>query len=157
MSLRVYPLDLKSANALVSQLHRHHKKVQGHRFSLGVNSRGKPCGAIICGRPVARALDPARYLEVTRLVTDGTKNACSVLYAAAARAAQAMGFEFIQTYTLLSEPGTSLRAAGWTCDGQVRRDGVGWQSRTGRKGPEDQPQEPKQRWRKKLNDWKEAS
>ena len=153
MRLSVVPVTLKKANELVSSLHRHHKKVQGHRFSLACVADGRICGAAICGRPVARMLDQERILEVTRLVTDGTPNACSCLYAACARAAMAMGFESIQTYTLLSEPGSSLRGAGWISEGQVRRDGVGWQSRAGRKGGDEQPVEPKQRWRKHLNVW----
>lgn len=148
--LKIKPIDLATANRMVTELHRHHKKVTGHRFSIACFNDDILVGVAICGRPVARALDPGKYLEVTRLVTDGTKNACSMLYGAAARVAKAMGFEYIQTYTLLSEPGTSLRAAGWGCDGQVRKDGVGWQSRNGRKGADQQPQEPKQRWRKKL-------
>lgn len=60
---------------------------------------------------------PTEVLEVTRLCTDGTPNACSMLYAACARAAQAMGFYKIQTYILDTEPGTSLKAAGWEDEG----------------------------------------
>jgi len=79
-------------------------------------------GAAIIGRPVARLTEQYRIAEVTRLVTDGTKNVCSMLYAAAARAAEAMGFESIQTFILETEPGTSLKAAGWV---QVAKSGGG--------------------------------
>lgn len=68
----------------------------------------------IVGRPVARKIDQRRVVEVNRLCTDGTKNACTFLYAAAARAAAALGFDEIITYTHAAEPGTSLRASGWT-------------------------------------------
>jgi hypothetical protein len=149
MGLRVIPLTLKQANAAVDLLHRHHKPAQGHRFSLGVvDETGVLHGAAIVGRPVARAVDQYKVAEVTRLVTDGTKNACSILYAAAARACRAMGFESIQTYTLEEEPGTSLRAAGWDCLGVVRKDGKGWGSREGRRN--DQPTSPKLKWEKRL-------
>lgn len=70
-------------------------------------------GVAIVGRPVARTLDDGWTLEVTRVATDGTKNACSALYASAWRAARAMGYQRLITYTLPSEGGASLRAAGW--------------------------------------------
>lgn len=114
MSLRVVPLTLAEANCLVARWHRHHKPVVGHRFSLGVEADGKLVGAAIVSRPVARMTDQYRIAEVTRLVTDGTRNACSILYAAAARVAKEMGFDRIQTFILATEPGTSLCAAGWT-------------------------------------------
>ena len=144
--LRVIPLTLKEANELVAKLHRHHKPVVGHRFSLGCLNGESICGAVIVGRPVSRALDQYRIAEVTRLVTDGTKNACSILYAAAARVAKEMGFTKIQTYILESEPGISLIAAGWTHERNT--EGGNW-NHSWRKGRrEDQPMQPKQRWGK---------
>jgi hypothetical protein len=114
MTLIVFPCTLKQANELVSDLHRHHKPAQGHRFSLGVkDGNGVIHGAAIVGRPVARKIPQYEVCEVVRLVTDGTKNACSMLYSAAARAAREMGYRKIQTYILESEPGTSLKASGW--------------------------------------------
>lgn len=114
--MMIIPLDLADANALVARLHRHHRPVVGHRFSIGLEKDGKLIGALIVGRPVARGCDQKRTAEVTRLVTDGTTNACSALYSAAARAARAMGYDSIQTYILDDEPGTSLKASGWTFD-----------------------------------------
>ena len=115
MSLHVEPLTLKQANELVARWHRHHKPVQSHRFSIGVfDESGEPHGACIVSRPAARLTDQNLVAEVSRLVTDGTHNACSILYGAAARAAQAMGYQSIQTFILVSEPGTSLKASGWT-------------------------------------------
>ncbi len=87
----IKPCELKDANVFVEQLHRHHKKVQGHRFSLKLLVEGAVVGVICVGRPVARMTDSAKVLEVTRLCTDGTKNACSKLYAAAARVGAAAG------------------------------------------------------------------
>src|SRR5438067_820085 len=115
--LAVVPLTLAEANAFVARRHRHHMPVVGHRFSLGaIDGDGVLVGCAIVGRPVARGFDWRRVCEVTRVCTDGTRNAPSLLYGACARAAAAMGYERIITYTLESEPGTSLRAAGWVRD-----------------------------------------
>jgi hypothetical protein len=120
MSLTVRPVELSTANAYVAAYHRHHQPVQGHRFSLGAYDDGRLCGVVVVGRPVARlAGDPLSVLEVTRLCTDGTKNACSILYAAAARVGHEMGYERIQTYILDTESGVSLRAAGWQYEGEA--------------------------------------
>jgi hypothetical protein len=112
--LAVVPCALDEANAFVSQHHRHNKPVVGHKFSLAVaDEAGTVRGVAIVGRPVGRRLDDGWTLEVNRVATDGCPNACSALYAAAWRASRAMGYRRLITYTLQSEPGTSLRAAGW--------------------------------------------
>ena len=115
--LQLIPVSLKDANAFVAAHHRHHKPVTGHKFSIGCECDGQLVGVAIVGRPVSRYLDNGLTLEVTRLCTTGEKNACSMLYAAAARAAKAIGYRKIVTYTLDTEDGTSIRAAGWTCAG----------------------------------------
>jgi hypothetical protein len=124
LSLRLVHVELAEANAFVDALHRHHKRVVGHKFSLGAEEDGRLVGVAIVGRPVARRLDDGETLEVTRLCTDGTQNACSFLYGACRRAAFALGYERIGTYTLQDEGGTSLRAAGWTLIGE--RGGGSW-------------------------------
>lgn len=145
VSLRVVPLTLAQANALVAELHRHHKPSTGHRFSLGAESEfGLLHGAVIVGRPMARMTEQYEIAEVVRLVTDGTRNACSLLYGASARVAREMGFKRIQTFILESEPGTSLRAAGWRFDGLSAGGDWNRPSRGGRRI--DQPQDAKQRW-----------
>ena len=147
--MTVLPATLKQANELVKKYHRHHKPVIGHRYSLLAIDGERICGAVIVGRPVARGCDPYNVFEVTRLVTDGTKNACSFLYAAAARVAKEMGAIKIQTYILVDEPGISLKAAGWEKDGIVR--GREWKHTSGPRRI-DQPNCSKQRWIKKLRD-----
>ena len=112
MALRIVPLTLKQANEMVSQYHRHHAPAVGCRWSIGVELNGKLVGAAICGRPNARMTPQYSVLEVNRLVTDGTKNACSILYAACARIAREMGFEEIQTAILESEPGNFIASHG---------------------------------------------
>lgn len=108
-------LELKEANAFVEELHRHHKRIQGHRFSLGAKHDGKLVGVAIIGRPVGGA-NQHEWVEVTRLCTDGTFNCCSFLYGASARAAKALGYSRIQTYILRDETGLSLKASGWQFD-----------------------------------------
>ena len=125
------PISLSEANAFVALWHRHHKPVVGHKFSIGCEADGRLAGVAIVGRPVSRYLDDGKTLEVNRLCTDGTKNACSFLYAAAWRAVRAMGYHKLITYILDTEPGTSLRAAGWKCVGKA--GGLRW---TGKRRPE---------------------
>lgn len=146
LRLFITPVELKEANAFIGQLHRHHKPVQGHRFSLGViDEAGLLHGVCVVGRPVARlAGSPRDVLEVTRLCTDGTYNACSALYSAAARAGKVMGYKRIQTYTLPEEGGASLRASGWVCEGEA--GGGQWKHTDGKPRRTDQPTDTKHRW-----------
>ena len=99
----------------MKRYHRHHKPPVGHICSLAVADNEKIVGVAIVGRPVARHLDNGLTAEVTRLCTNGAKNACSMLYAAAWRAARALGYKKLITYILNTEPGTSLKAVGWKC------------------------------------------
>lgn len=124
MSLRYGRVTLDEANKFVCDNHRHHPPVVGHFFSLGAFDGPKLVGVAIVGRPVSRHRDDGLTAEVTRLCTDGTKNACSFLYGAASRAAFALGFLRIGTYTMQSEGGASLRAAGWRLIGE--RGGGEW-------------------------------
>jgi hypothetical protein len=128
--LEVVPITLAEANTFVEQYHRHHRPVVGHKYSLAVTDGEKIVGVAIVGRPVARYLDDGWTLEVNRCCTDGTRNACSMLYAASWRAARAMGYHKLITYILDSETGVSLKAAGWKCLGEA--GGLRW---TGKRRP----------------------
>ena len=125
--------------------HRHHRAPQGALFAIGLSAAGVVVGVAIVGRPVSRHLAARPYLaEVTRLcVLEGTQNACSQLYGAAWRAARALGYRELITYTLLSERGTSLKAAGWRSLGQC---GGGTWSSPSRPRVDKHPTEPKQKW-----------
>lgn len=116
--LTIKPLDLKAANAYVLNNHRHNGKVLMHRFSIGCYEGDRLCGVAICGNPSARKLDDGATIEVKRVCTDGTKNACSILYGRCARIAKEMGYGRIITYILQSESGTSLRASGWEIEAE---------------------------------------
>lgn len=112
-------LTLREANDFVAQHHRHHPPVVGHKFSIGAVKNGQIVGVCIVGRPVSRMRDDGATLEITRLCTDGSRNACSFLYGAAARATFALGYKRLGTYIMSSEGGASLRASGWRQIGSV--------------------------------------
>lgn len=141
--LHIRPCTLKEANAFVAENHRHHKPTVGCKFAISCWDDDKLVGVAICGRPVSRYLDNGLTLEINRLCTDGTYNACSMLYGACSRIAKDMGYEKIITYILASENGTSLRASNFKCEGEA--GGEIW---TGKRSNRDNgvPHEKKTRW-----------
>ena len=146
MSLMVTPINLDEANAFVEQHHRHHKPVPGAKFCVAVSQEDEVRGVAIVGRPVSRVLDDGWALEVNRCCTDGTRNSCSMLYATAWKAAKAMGYTSLITYTLESEGGSSLRGAGWRCVGKATtRIGQGWNVKS-RPRVDTHPLQQKLRW-----------
>jgi len=133
--LEVVPVTLEQANDYVRRLHRHNGVLPGCLFAVGVADRdGVLRGVAIVGNPAAPALQDGRLAEIRRVCTDGAKNACSMLYGTARRAARAMGRAPVITYTLATEGGASLRAAGFRVD---KADAGGpahlWHNRPGRK------------------------
>ena len=122
--LEIVPITQGEAKAFVNQAHRHHKAPLGSIFQIAVAKNNKIVGVAMVGRPVARKLDNGWVLEVNRLCTDGTKNACSMLYSACWRVAKNLGYKKLITYILESESGTSLYASGWKCVGQA--GGLSW-------------------------------
>ncbi len=121
MGIKVRPISIHDANVFVEQHHRHHGAKNGCRFAIAVYDGDQLHGVAICSNPVARNADDGLTLEVARLCTDGTYNACSILYGACARIARDMGYRKIQTYILQSESGASLKASGWICEGEAGR------------------------------------
>ena len=148
MSLEVRPISFKPATEFVKQYHRHHGATSGCKWCIGAYDGDQLVGVAICCRPVARRLDDGTVVEVARLCTDGTYNACSLLYAACARVAKAMGYKKIITYILESEPGASLRASGWTLEDESC-GGVSWNVPS-RPREDKAPLCKKQRWAKEL-------
>jgi hypothetical protein len=144
----IVPITLKAANAFVVSYHRHHKPSVGHKFSIGLNDEDHLIGVAIMGRPVARGSDNGFTIEVARLCTNGQKNACSMLYQAAARASKELGYKKIQTYILEIETGTSLKASGWKMEAITA--GGQWKHTDGKERRTDQPTMPKQRWVRQL-------
>jgi hypothetical protein len=111
--LELIPVSFRRACAFIAEHHRHHKPPAGMKFCIGIASNGQLVGVATIGRPIARTYDDGRTLEVNRTCTDETRNVNSMLYAAAWRAAKALGYRRLITYTQAGESGASLRAAGW--------------------------------------------
>jgi hypothetical protein len=123
--LRIVPVSFREASDFVAAWHRHNQPPNGHRFSIGVANGDQLVGVAMVSHPVARHLMDGRTLEVIRTATDGTPNANSMLYGACWRAAKALGYDRLVTYTQHDESGASLRAAGWTVVAQ-RPPRAGW-------------------------------
>ncbi len=136
-------MTLREARQYVADSHRHHRAPQGGLFAIGLSDGAEVCGVAIVGKPVARMLNNGWTAEITRLCTDGTRNACSMLYGACWRAARALGYRRLITYTLASEGGASLRASGFTLVGQA---GGGSWSRPSRPRVDTHPTQQKLRW-----------
>lgn len=143
MPLELTPITLREARNFVSRHHRHHRAPQGGLFAVAVSDAVKVRGVAIIGRPVARLLADGWTAEVTRVCTDGSRNACSMLYAAAWRACKALGYRRLVTYTLSTESGASLRGAGWELISRTR--GGRW-SRASRPRVDAHPLQSKLRW-----------
>ena len=157
--LELVPVTRLEARRFVAEHHRHALPPSVCVFQLGVARNGRLCGVALVGRPVARMLCDGVTCEVLRCCTDGERNACSMLYGASARAARALGYRRIVTYTLERERGASLRGAGWTCDGAAGdpKAPQSWQRQRGQRGRtmdlfgrELVPSGPKLRWSRTL-------
>ena len=146
MSLSLQPISFAEAREFVIAKHRHHQPPVGHLFSLAASVDGEVVGVCIVGRPVARMLQDGWTCELTRMATDGTRNACSFLYGRAWRAAQAIGYKRMVTYTLPEEGGASLRGAGWKLIGAA---GGGSWSVPSRPRVDTHPLQRKLRWEAK--------
>ena len=148
-NLRLVPVTQAQACDFIEAHHRHHAP-RRDKYRIGnADCDGVLRGVVQVGRPSSRVLDDARTLEVLRLCTVGTRNACSALYAAAARAAKNLGYSKIISYILESEDGSSLRAAGWVFE--CMTTGGSW-DRLSRRRKQTAPTCRKQRWAKNLED-----
>lgn len=148
--LRAKLVDLDDVNAFVRRFHRHHKPAHRGKVTLGVALRSSDqlVGVALLARPVARRADDGETLEVTRLATDGTPNACSFLLARARVIAAKMGAQKLLTYTLPEEGGASLRAAGFVLAGEA---GGGSWNRPSRPRKDTAPLQTKLRWEVALD------
>jgi hypothetical protein len=117
--LTIVPIKQDEAKAFINQKHRHHKAPIGSIFQIAVAKDKQIVGVAMVGRPVSRHLDNGWTLEVNRLCTDGTKNACSMLYSASWRVAKNLGYKKLITYILNEETGASLKASNWKCIGEA--------------------------------------
>jgi hypothetical protein len=144
--VEIRPITFRQASDFINAHHRHHKATIGCKFCIGVFDNEQMVGVAVCGRPVSRYLDDGVTCEINRLCTDGTRNACSMLYGACCRVAKAMGYKRCITYILASENGASLKASNFVCEGIA--GGTHW---TGSRNRGQQiPNEMKTRWCKIL-------
>ena len=143
--LEVRPVTLNAARSWIAATHRHLRRpVTGWLFGVEILRGGKRIGVACAARPSARMLQDGLTIEITRVaVLEGERDACSFAYGALRRAARALGYKRVVTYTLADEPGTSLKAAGFTCEGRVGGGQANRPSR--RRKPVEQPGE-KTRW-----------
>lgn len=119
MNLTIKPITYRKACEYVNAYHRHHKAPQGNRFSIACYDDSNLVGVAICGRPIGRKFDDGETLEITRVCTDGTRNACSKLYGACCRIGKEMGYKRIITYILESENGSSVKASNFVLVGKA--------------------------------------
>ncbi len=136
---------MKAAQDFVKLYHRHNIPPVGGKFAISVYEGNRLCGVAICGRPVSRYLDNGLTLEIYRCCTDGTRNACSKLFGTAFNIAFKMVYKKIINYTLKSENGASLKASGFTLEGEC--GGTNWTGER-RRDYYIAPQEKKNRWSK---------
>lgn len=142
MSLSLAPATRNAAREWVNENHRHLRMPPGWLFGVWVYE-GERCVGVACaGRP-CRMLQDGFTVEITRVCTDGSYNACSFAYGALRRAAVALGYIRVVTYTRMDEPGTSLRAAGFRDEGEA--GGGEWSRPSRRRDPNDDTS-PKRRW-----------
>jgi hypothetical protein len=148
MNTHICPITLKAARAFVSEHHRHNDPPHGHKFSIGLRKGDELIGVVVVAQPTARANNDGYTAEITRCcVIEGQRNASSKLFAAGLRAARAMGYRRVITYTLPTESGASLKAVGFRYDGLTQFNPRGWDmpSRP-RKKPTKYPYCRKIRW-----------
>jgi hypothetical protein len=152
-NIELKPIERDQARAFVDEHHEHNKAPLGWRFGAGIWNGAQLIGVVMVGRPVARMIDASQVVEVNRLCLrrdvprELRWNACSQAYGWAAREAKRRGFSKIITYTLESELGTSLKAAGWQVDGRTK--GGSWH-RPGRARADRAPTCRKVRWARHL-------
>ena len=142
--MRTVALELKDANAFITEHHRHHAPVKRDKWRFGVvDDNGKLIGVLNAGRPVARLLNDGKTIEILRCCSDGTPNLCSFMLGRARRIAKDLGYSKMISYILGTENGASYKAAGWHKEADTR--GHSW-NHSGRPRKTAAPVCDKQRW-----------
>jgi hypothetical protein len=149
--MNLCPIKVAEAKKFIGKHHRHNGPPVSGLFAVGVECGGELHGVAVVGRPVARLLDDGYTCEITRVGTDGVRNGCSILYGACLRAAKALGYRRVYTYTLAEESGSSLRAVGFERDADLPLRPT-WDTPSRRRiqrdlfGADRRPPGPKVRW-----------
>ncbi len=156
MTLSLRPVSLAEAKRFVGEHHRHNRPDVGWKWGVGLDLDGDLVAVGTAGRPKGRGCDDGWTLEITRCCTVGTPNAASMIYGALNRAAKALGYRSTITYTLTTEPGSSLLAAGFHVEAELgerpewQRSDDSIRVQTDLFGNETRPAGPKYRWRRWL-------
>lgn len=145
-TLCLVPCTVKFARKWVREHHRHLELVQGGLFAVAAADETGMRAVAIAG-VAARVWNGTGRLVISRVASDGVANGCSILYGAMCRAAKALGYREVWTYTLPEEGGVSLRAAGFTDMGLSAGGEHDRPSRARR--PAKRP-DKKRRWRRVL-------
>lgn len=157
--LVLVPTTLTAAKRFVGEHHRHNLPPVTWRFGVAVAgcATGNVFGVGMAGNPMARKLmvaDPT-LIEIVRCTVTDAPNACSMIYGALCRAAKALGYRKVITYTLASEPGSSLLAAGFQLVAELPPS-RGWDQPSRPRYERDlfgntrTPEEAKNRWERVL-------
>ncbi len=146
----IKPITFKNLCDYITLYHRHVKRPQGWKFGIAIYEDNCLVGVACASRPVSRVLQESEPLtiEITRVCVDGTKNANSFAYGALCRAAKALGYKGVISYTLDIESWSSLKAAGFTIDGYTKGNRSWYTPSRNRSNAI--PPNPKVRWRKIL-------
>lgn len=157
MSLELVPITRDIERLFIREHHRHNGPLPQAIIRVGLVRAGSPSlvGVAVAGIP-ARMLMDGWSLEVARVCTTGEKNACSMLYGAVGRAAKALGWRRLYTYTLDEEDAASVKASGFVLDAAVPareylvKNGSRPRYDTNLLGEQTVPEGAKNRWRRDL-------
>jgi hypothetical protein len=115
-ALKLRSISLREANRFLAIVDNRQGPVRRHKFAIALKGQdGALQGVAIAGPPSTRSLDTGWRLEILLVATDGTPQAESTLYEAAARTGEAIGYRRcdILTHTRATDSDTALREAGW--------------------------------------------
>lgn len=114
VTLQRRPITLRDAQTFISQHHRHSDPPQGWLCGVSVWNNETIVAVGVLGRPVAQQLQDGQTAEITRVATIEANNVATMIYGALCRVAEGLGYTRVISYTLASETGATLRAAGFT-------------------------------------------
>ncbi len=110
--LRLRPIGVEEAKRYVAKWHRHNPApLMGLFAACVIDDDDQVQGVAIVTHPTSRMLMDGWTCEVSRVATTGTRNACTMLYGACLRAAKALGYRRVITYTL--GDGRTNSVIGW--------------------------------------------
>ena len=152
--LEIRDIEQRPAFEFIDRFHRHNVAPAGWKFGGGIYNGPDLVAVVTVGRPGSAALQAQGCIEITRVcVNPGLPkgivwNACSMAYGWACREVKKrLPQRRIITYTLLTEEGTSLKAAGFSRT--FLSKGGSW-DRPGRPRTDKAPTERKWRWERIL-------